>query len=156
MWQGQIVAIHVASGATEPMRSVSEVRAVPGRGLEGDRYFAGQGTYSARSGPHREVTLIELEALEAIQREAGIALGLAAHRRNLVTRGVPLNHLVDREFLVGSVRLRGIKLCEPCLHMERLSGQPGACAALVHRGGLNAQVLSEGTVRVGDLVRPAE
>ena len=150
------MALHVASGAAEPMRSVPEVRAVPGRGLEGDRYFAGQGTYSARSGPHREVTLIELEALEAIQREAGIALGLAAHRRNLVTRGVPLNHLVDREFYVGSVRLRGIKLCEPCLHMERLSAQPGACAALVHRGGLNAQVLSEGVVRVGDPVRPAE
>jgi MOSC domain-containing protein YiiM len=156
MWQGELIAIHVASEATAPMRSVPEARAVPGRGLEGDRYFVGQGTYSARSGPHREVTLIELEALEAIQRESGIDLGLAAHRRNLVTRGVPLNHLVGREFYVGAVRLRGIKLCEPCLHMERLSGQPGACAALVHRGGLNAQVLNEGMLCVGDPVRPAD
>ncbi|MBX5491677.1 MAG: MOSC domain-containing protein [Chloroflexi bacterium] len=156
MWQGEIVAIHVASAAAAPMRPVEEVRAVPGRGLEGDRYFAGQGTYSAKAGPHREVTLIELEALEAIQRDAGITLGLAESRRNLVTRGVPLSHLVGREFLVGTVRLRGIKLCEPCLHMERLSGRAGVCSALVHRGGLNAQVLEEGVVRVGDVVRPAE
>lgn len=156
MWQGEVVAIHVAPAAAARMRALEEVRAVPGRGLEGDRYYAGQGTYSAKAGPHREVTLIELEALEALQRDAHISLELGDSRRNLVTRGVPLSHLVDREFSVGGVRLRGVKLCEPCAHLERLVAQPGVLAGLVHRGGLNAQVLSEGVLRVGDAVRPSE
>jgi len=72
-----------------------------------------------------------------------------------VTRGVPLNHLVGREFWVGAVRLRGTRLCEPCLHLERLTGQPGVRAALVHRGGLRADILTAGVVRVGEVVRPA-
>jgi MOSC domain-containing protein YiiM len=71
-----------------------------------------------------------------------------------VTRGVPLNHLVGREFTVGGVRLRGIKLCEPCAHMESLS-RPGARKALLHRGGLRAQILESGTIRAGDPIAPA-
>jgi len=147
--KGTIVSIHIAPSAAEPMVSVKEVRAIPGKGLQGDRYFNHTGTYSKKSGPDREVTLIEIEAIEALKREYGIALDPGASRRNVVTRGVPLNHLVGRKFRVGEVALFGVRLCEPCSHLERLS-HPGVKEALIHRGGLRAQILTDGLIRVGD------
>ena len=149
MWQGTVVSIHLAETAAEPMVPVKEVRAIPGKGLEGDRYFNHTGTYSKKSGADREVTLIEVEAIEALKREYGIALEPGAARRNIVTRGVPLNHLVGRKFRVGDVTLRGLRLCEPCAHLERLS-HSGVREALIHRGGLRAQILTDGLIRVGD------
>ncbi|MGH7478341.1 MAG: MOSC domain-containing protein [Candidatus Methylomirabilales bacterium] len=133
------------------MVSVKEVRAIPGKGLEGDRYFTQTGTYSKKPRPNREVTLIEVEAIEALAREYKIALEPGAARRNIVTRGVPLNHLVGREFRVGDVTVRGLRLCEPCAHLERLS-HSGVREALIHRGGLRAQILTDGTIRVGDSI----
>jgi MOSC domain-containing protein YiiM len=133
------------------MNAVDSVRAIPGRGLEGDRYWSKSGTYSAKNGADREITLIENEALEALLRDYGIALEAGATRRNVATRGVPLNHLVDRQFRVGGVILLGLRLCEPCGYMEESSGQP-VRAGLVHRGGLRAQILTEGRIRVGDAV----
>jgi hypothetical protein len=163
MWQGQVVSLHIAPEAFAKMQAVPEVRAVPGRGLEGDRYFLGTGFYSrgARRGG-REVTLIEIESVEALDRHErngagdrlGITLAAADTRRNIATSGVPLNHLVDREFWVGPVRMRGLRLCEPCKHLEELT-QPGVMGGLVHRGGLRAQILVEGVIRAGDIVRPA-
>jgi MOSC domain-containing protein YiiM len=128
---------------------LNEARLVIGRGIEGDRYFHEKGYYSERKGPHREITLIEIEAIEALKRDNGIELRPGDARRNIVTRGVPLNHLVDEEFRVGEVTLRGIRLCEPCIHLEGLT-QKGVLAGLIHRGGLRAQVIKEGTIRVGD------
>jgi hypothetical protein len=101
MAEGIVVSIHLASGATEPMRGVDEARAVPGRGLEGDRYFEGRGTFSGS--PDTELTLVEA-------------------RRNVVTRGVDLNGLVGEEFRVGEVLLRGVRPAEPCAHLARLVG----------------------------------
>ena len=147
MWQGAVVSIHIVPAARGPMVSVTEVRAVPGKGLEGDRYFTGGGTYSDPPGPDREVTLIESEAIEAVTPDSGVALDPGETRRNIVTRGVPLNHLVGREFRAGEVTLRGIRLCEPCSHLEQLS-HPGVLHGLIHRGGLRAQILTEGTIRV--------
>lgn len=152
MWKGEVVSIHIASAAAEPVISVSEVRAVPGKGLEGDRYFKRVGTYSNRPGTGRELTLIEMEAIEALERDAGITLKLGDSRRNIVTRGVPLSHLVGREFRVGEVRLRGVRLCEPCSHLEGLT-QRGVLRALVHRGGLRGEILTDGFIRVGDAVQ---
>lgn len=144
------------------MESVPEARAVPGRGLEGDRYFHGSGFYSGKaSHGGREVTLIEVESVEALDRGVvnadgqtlGIKLSPAETRRNIATSGVPLNHLVDQEFWVGEVLLRGTRLCEPCRHLEDLT-QKGVLGGLVHRGGLRARILTEGTIRVGDVIRP--
>ncbi|MFQ5894924.1 MAG: MOSC domain-containing protein [Nitrospinota bacterium] len=135
------------------MESVAEVRAVPGKGLEGDRYFRERGTYSTKPGSGREVTLIEVEAVEALMGESGIELSPPATRRNVATRGVPLNHLVGQEFWVGEVLLEGTRLCEPCGHMEGLT-QKGVPAGLIHRGGLRARILAGGAIRVGDPVRP--
>ena len=162
MWQGSVVSIHIAKKDSAPMESLPAVRAVPGRGLEGDRYFLGTGFYS-RKASHggREVTLIETEAVEALLHgvgnaeghRLGITLSPAETRRNLATVGVPLNHLVDREFWVGPVLLVGTRLCEPCKHLDDLT-QQGVMAGLIHRGGLRARILSEGVIRVGDVVRP--
>ena len=135
------------------MRSVDRVRAIPGKGLEGDRYFEASGTYSASPGPGREVTFIESEAIEAMARDNGITIPAGAARRNVITRGTPLNHLVGTEFDVGPVRLLGIRLCEPCSHLESLT-RKGLIAGLVHRGGLRAQILTEGDIRVGDPIVP--
>lgn len=161
MWEGTVVSIQIAPEASAKMVTVSEVRAVPGRGLEGDRYFEGTGFYSQRpSHGGREVTLIELEAVEALDNgilsakgdTLGIKLSPADTRRNIVTQGVPLNHLVEKEFWVGPVLMRGTRLCEPCKHLEELT-QPGVMGGLIHRGGLRARILSEGVLRVGDPIR---
>jgi len=149
MWKGTLVSIHIAPEATVPLQSVTAARAVAGKGLEGDRYFTGCGTWSTHPGLGREVTLIECEAIEALERESDLKLELGEPRRNLVTRGVPLNHLVGREFRVGEVRLRGIRLCEPCKHLEGLT-KAGVKDALLHRAGLRTEIVREGILRVGD------
>jgi MOSC domain-containing protein YiiM len=134
------------------MASSSEVRAVPGRGLEGDRYFAGEGTFSPHpQKPDFEITLIENEKIEAFAFESGLPFTASHARRNLVTEGVDLNALVGREFLVGEVRLRGIRLCEPCNYLAKTTF-PETLKGLVSKGGLRAQIVTEGVIRVGDAV----
>lgn len=151
MFEGTVISINISPRAEGAMQSVNEARAVPGRGLEGDRYFFRQGTYY-KPQPDRELTLIEAEAIEALRNEFQVEYDLSASRRNVVTRGVPLNHLVGREFWIGEVKARGIKLCEPCSHLQRLS-HPKVLPGLVHRGGLRAQILTAGTIRVGETVK---
>jgi len=137
------------------MRSVDSVEALANTGLAEDRYALAAGTFSKprAARPDQQVTLIESEALAAARDDYGIDLPPAASRRNLLTAGVPLNHLVGREFFVGAVRLRGLELCEPCKHLEKLT-QEGVVKALVHRGGLRAQIVAGGTLHVGDRIRP--
>ena len=151
MAKGSIVSIQVAPDAKGAMQNLPEVRAVEGRGLEGDRYCNEVGSYSHNPGPDREVTLIEAEAMEAMERDYGTVLDSKDSRRNVTTRGVPLNHLVQREFTVGAVKMRGLRLCEPCANLARLTGKD-VLRGLVHRGGLRAQVLTGGMIRVGDAV----
>ena len=153
MFEGQLVGIFTAHRRQADLQAVDQVEAVPGRGLVGDRYFQQQGTFTKPDSPDREVTLIEIEALEALNCEDGLTLEPGQSRRNLVTRGVPLNHLVGREFRIGSVLLRGLRLCEPCGHLESLTIK-GLIKGLCHRGGLRAQVVEGGILRTGDAIRP--
>jgi len=154
MFKGELIEICLSHEAGGAVRSVAEVRVVPGKGLEGDRYFDGKGTWTDHPGDGREVTLIEMEAIAAIRRESGIALAPGDARRNLITRGVPLNHLVGKEFRIGDVVVRGLRLCEPCSYMESKT-RAGVKAALKHRAGLRAEVVTGGVVRVGDAIREA-
>ncbi len=133
------------------MQNVTAVKAKAGKGLEGDRYSNQLGTFSDQPGTGREITLIEIEAIEALKRDYDIELEARLTRRNLVTRGVALNHLVNREFKIGEVSLRGTRLCEPCTHMEKLTHK-GVIRGLVHRGGLRADIIAGGTLRVGDRI----
>jgi MOSC domain-containing protein YiiM len=150
MWTGKIESIHVAPAAKGAMQSVDQVEAIAGVGLEGDRYANRQGTFF-KPEPDFELTLIEAEALEALAREYRMQLDPGNARRNLVTRGVALNHLVGREFKIGEVVIRGIRLCEPCSHLQALTGLD-VIKGLRHRGGLRAQIIAGGTIRVGDKV----
>ncbi len=149
MQQGKILSIHIAPVEKHPLISLTEARAVAGRGLEGDRYFLKTGTFSNKPSDGREITLIESESLEALLRDYNIALHPEETRRNILTKGIALNHLVNKEFFAGEILLRGIRLCEPCGHLESLTKE-GVRAGLMHRGGLRANILSDGVIRVGD------
>lgn len=150
--QGTVISIHIAPTGAAPMKSVTNAKAVAGRGLEGDRYYSKLGTYSSQAGSGRDVTLIEIEAIDGLKRDYEVQLDSGQPRRNIVTRGVALNHLVEREFRIGDVVLRGTRLCEPCAHMEKLTVK-GAMRGLVHRGGLRAEIISGGSIRVGDTIQ---
>ena len=152
MSEGTVVSIHIAPVGAAPTRAVESVRAVAGMGLEGDRYFDRTGSYSAKMGPDREVTLIEIEAIEALARDYEVAIDAGECRRNIVTRGVALNHLVGKEFRVGEAVLLGMRLCEPCGHLAKLT-RPEVSRGLVHRGGLRAKTVESGLVTIGDAVR---
>lgn len=152
---GRVVAIYTAAGPGSPMQLRDEVRAVPGRGLEGDRYFSENGTFSERRLPGREITeltLIESEVIRHLRLEWGIDVAEADGRRNLVTRGVALNDLVGSEFQVGEVQLRGASLCEPCVSLVKSPEHRHLLRALAHKGGLRAEILSEGTIAFGDRI----
>ena len=149
---GSVHSIHIAAVASEPTVSVEEARAVAGQGLKGDRYFDGKGSWSKTPGTGRQVTLIELETIEALERDYKITIEPGQARRNIVIRGVALNHLVGREFSVGEVRLRGLRLNEPCNHLASLTDEK-VKQGLVHRGGLRADIVSGGVIRVGDQIR---
>ena len=150
MWNGTVESIHIASIAEGPPQSVPLATAVPGAGLEGDRYALKLGTFYKPT-PDHELTLIEAEAIEALRRDYQVEFAVGDARRNIVTRNVPLNHLVGREFAIGEVRIRGIRLCEPCDHLQRVTGK-SVIKGLLHRGGLRAQILTQGTISVGDKI----
>lgn len=147
---GVVTAIFIAGEATQPMTSMAEVRAVTGIGLEGDRYARNAGTFTPKP-PSQQLTLIESEAVAAAARDYKVDIATGESRRNLLTSGIALNHLVGREFLVGDVRCRGIRLCEPCDHLEKLTGKQ-MIKALRHRGGLRAEILSDGIIKIGDTI----
>ena len=158
VFEGRVAAIFVTPAAGQPMEARTAVTAHAAVGIEGDRYASRTGSYSKDTRMPRDVTLIEREAVDAVNadlRASGVEIAEAETRRNLVTTGVPLNHLVGREFRVGALVLRGVKLAEPCAYLEQLLGKPGLREAFVHRGGLRCEVVEGGEVRVGDPVVPA-
>ena len=148
---GEVLSIQIAPNGTDDLKNLERVRAIEGMGLEGDRYYNRTGTYSKKHDESREATFIESEALEALASDYHIELAGTESRRNISTRGVALNHLVGKEFKVGEAVFRGIRLCEPCTHLEELSGKP-VRKGLIHRGGLRAQIVKSGLVQVGDKV----
>jgi hypothetical protein len=150
---GVVELLAVAPLVEAPMQLVTNARALAGRGLEGDRYANGAGTFSPRSGhrPGYELTLIAAEVVEELTaRDA--AVDFISTRRNVLTRGIDVNALVGRDFYIGHVRCRGLRLAEPCAHLERLEG-PGLLRALIHRGGLRVDILTDGHITQGDPIR---
>ena len=149
-WQGSVKEIYVAPESARPMVSLTSVQACTDRGLEGDRFF--RDSWSAVNRPDKAVSLIEDEVLELAAKEIGVDnIGILT-RRNIVTRGVPLIELLGREFTVGNVRMRGIRLFEPCGHLVAVTQLPAIFKALEHRSGLKAEVLTDGIIRAGDVI----
>ena len=153
-WTGTLQHIHITAKARDAMQALAQANLIAGRGIAGDRYFLGTGTYSMKPEPGRQVTLIEAETLEALARDEGIELTPQEHRRNLTVTGVPLNHLVGRRFRVGQVLLEGARLNFPCKYLELVTGKP-VYQALIHRSGLNCIIVEGGTIRPGDPLTPA-
>jgi MOSC domain-containing protein YiiM len=145
--KGSIEHIHIADEAGGPVRPLAEVQVHAGIGIEGDRYAQRKGSWQ-NGNVGRDLTLIEAEAIEDVVKD-GIVLAPGESRRNITTRGIRLNDLVGKEFRIGDVRARGTKLCEPCSHLEALTGKP-LIKPLTHRAGLRADLLTSGRISVGD------
>jgi MOSC domain-containing protein YiiM len=146
---GEVVAIAVAATRGDLPQPVPRVRAHAGRGLEGDYHLAAE-----RAAPSDAITFIAAEALDTLREATGIELSHAESRRNVLTSGVDLNGLVGRRFRVGNVECEGVELCEPCRRLARLVDELGVLRGLVHRGGLRADLLSDGEIAVGDAIAP--
>lgn len=136
------------------MQHLSEAEAIARQGLAGDRYLKGTGYYSSRPQPDgsREITLIEAEEMEKLERKAGIRLDPSESRRNVLTRSIPVNDLIGKRFRIGEVLCEGMRICEPCTYLEKLTGKR-VMRPLVHRGGLRARIISGGAIKVGDEIR---
>jgi hypothetical protein len=147
---GVVEALLTASRAEDAMRAHTSVELHAGRGIAGDRYFDGTGTFSASEKHGQQLTLVEAEVLEALRGD-DLHLTPADARRNIVTRGIDLNALVGQEFQIGTARCIGRRLCEPCSHLQRLTGR-ALLRPMVHRGGLRADILTSGVVDVGDAI----
>ena len=146
-WKRAVVSIYTAADGGAPMRDTCEVCAVAGRGLEGDRYYESRGYYPDHPGPIHEVSLIEEETVEVLERDHGMEVAPGEIRRNVVTRVVPLNHLVGREFCLGEAVLEGV---EPCDHLVAVTGERDLLPNLIHRGDLHARVVKSGKISRGD------
>lgn len=152
--RGTVTAILVASEAELDMTRASAAHAEAGRGLAGDRYHAGVGTFSNPHAQGHDLTLVEQEVIDDL---SDVFPGYRAEdtRRNVVTSGIALNGLVGWRFRVGEVECLGRRLCEPCAHLDRISVR-GSLRPLVHRGGLRADIVTSGRIAVGDAVEPIE
>jgi MOSC domain-containing protein YiiM len=155
-WTGVVRYLHIAPRAFLPMKSFPQLSLVAGKGIDGDRYRIGKetGFYSEKPEEGRQITLFEIETLEALARDSKITLLPEEHRRNVTVQGVPLNHLVGRKFWLGEALLEATRLSVPCRHIEEITGK-SIFDPLINRSGLNCRILQGGVVRVGDPVRPA-
>lgn len=155
MWEGRVLSLHSCAAKSEPLTSPDELVCLAGIGIEGDRYALGTGSYSDKPETGRQITLIETEALEALARDWNMELKPEETRRNVVTEGAPLNHLVGRQFQIGGeVVLEGMRLNAPCQYLEDLVGIKSLFKALINRSGLNCRIVTGGTIRGGDPIRP--
>lgn len=150
-WRGVVRYLHSCPRAYLPMHSFAQLNLIAGKGIEGDRYTNEAGYYSNKPEEGRQVTLFEIETLDAIKRELGIELLPSEHRRNITVEGVPLNHLVHKRFWVGAVLLEATRLSTPCKHVEDVT-EKAVFNALVNRAGLNCKIIQGGLIKVGDVI----
>lgn len=153
-WHGSVKELWIAAETAGPLHTVQRVLAIAGQGLQGDRYAAGAGTWHNYPARERQVTLISIEALEEASEQIPGGLSPSETRRNVVTKGVPLDGLLGQKFLVGEALLRGMKICRPCTHLERLTGK-GLIKALLDRGGINAEILRSGAIEQAAAITPS-
>ena len=149
---GIVVALFTVDRRAAPMKKVEQLYALAGRGIEGDRYFLGTGTYSKSPEPGRQVTLIKSEVLESLKNKLEINVKPEESRRNILTQGIEINDLIGTEFYVGTVRLRAHRITQPCLYLEKLLDQPGLYKELWDKGGISCEILSDGVIKERDII----
>jgi MOSC domain-containing protein YiiM len=152
---GIVEGIYIAPARGEPTEFIERIHLVPGKGIEGDRYFYLPGLTDPHRKPGLELTLIEIEAIEAICKEDGIKITPDQTRRNIVTRGVSLNELVGKVFSIGDIQLRGIRLCEPCNYLANRT-DPRIVQSMAHRGGLRAEIITDGIIHLNDAITTSD
>ena len=152
---GYIAYIHTTTAASKPMIALSQAEVIARQGISGDRYAHHVGYYSANPNPGRHLTMIEVEVIEAIARDQGLPFAPHESRRNITTRGIRLNPLVGKRLCIGAVVVEVIRLCDPCMYLERLVGQP-VMQPLIEAGGIRCDVRSGGVIRGGDVIRVLE
>ncbi|KAF3984792.1 MAG: MOSC domain-containing protein [Methylococcales symbiont of Hymedesmia sp. n. MRB-2018] len=150
---GKIKYIFIATSSGEPMQSLNVASIVSGKGIEGDRYYTGLGTFSEKlkGNPAVEISLIEIEEIDKFNSNHNQQLDYGDFRRNIVTEGIKLNNLVGKIFYIGNVKLKGIRLCEPCSHLAETVNQL-VLPHLVGRGGLRAQIISTNKIKIGESI----
>jgi len=149
---GIVVALFTVDRRAAPMKKVEQLYALAGRGIEGDRYFLGTGTYSKSPEPGRQVTLIKSEVLESLKNKLEINVKPEESRRYILTQGIEINDLIGTEFYVGTVRLRAHRITQPCLYLEKLLDQPGLYKELWDKGGISCEILSDGVIKERDII----
>jgi hypothetical protein len=148
---GTVEGIYIAPARGEPTEVVEYIHVIPGKGIEGDRYFYQPGTSDFKYKPDCELTLIEIEAIEALYHEDGIQITPDQTRRNIITRGVSLNNLLGSYFTIGKIQVLGIRLCEPCEYLANRT-DPRVLKSMTHRGGLRAQIITDGIIHLKDKI----
>jgi MOSC domain-containing protein YiiM len=151
---GIISNLFIAKKAGEAIQSIDNATLIAGKGIKGDRYYNGQGTFSEKlkGNPAVELSLIEKEEIDKFNKEHNQNLAYGDFRRNIVTTGIRLNKLVDKTFTIGEVTLKGIRLCEPCLHLAETVNKL-VLPHLVGCGGLRAQIISSNEIKTGDAIK---
>ena len=152
---GKVVGLFTVDRRAEPMKRVKQFSALAGRGIEGDRYLLGTGTYSKKPEPGRQVTLIQSEILESLKDKFKITVKPEESRRNVLTEGIEINDLIGCEFFIGTVRLLAHRLTEPCKYLENLLEQPGLYKELWGNGGISCEILTGGVIKEGDIIATA-
>jgi MOSC domain-containing protein YiiM len=154
-----VVGLYIAPAKDKSMTCVDTVQAVARRGLIGDRYYLGTGHYSNIEGWGANVTLIQIEALEAINVGHQTEFTGEMLRRNIVTANIRLDSLIGRDFRCGSAILRGTKHFPPCAHLAYLLGRHEVLKYFAYCGGIGAEVVSDGAISTYDniaILEPTE
>lgn len=146
--KGQLLGIFIAKEKSQAMIEMKSAFTHAGLGIEGDRYFLGEGLFSKNSKKSRDITLIEIETIFALKRDYQIDVNPKDLRRNLLTKNIALNHFVGRQLSIGEVIVEGIELCEPCGYLSDMLNLP-LKEALKHRGGLRCRIVRGGALQVG-------
>ena len=152
---GKVVAIYIAKKRGEPTVLVEQAHVVPGMGIAGDRYFNHSSNRDIHSKPGREITLIEMEAIESMRDVDRLQITPDQTRRNIVTSGIALNNLVGHLFSVGNIQMRGVRLCEPCQYLANRT-DPRLLVSMAHRGGLRAEIITDGIIHTNDIITTQE
>ena len=148
---GKIIGIYIAPTRGDATISIDQAHIIPGKGIVGDRYYDSKNNADIKSKPGQEITLIEMETLESMANDEGLNISPQKARRNIITSGIALNDLVGRTFFIGDLPLHGVRLCEPCQYLANRT-DPGILPSMVHRGGLRAEILTEGTIHIDDMI----
>ena len=151
--EGNVFDIFITDDAGNEMKSITSASLVAGKGIEGDRYFTGKGTFSEqlKNNPAMELSLIEKEEIDKFNLTQKQSHNYGDLRRNIVTEGFRLNDYVDKEFNIGNVKLKGIRLCEPCSYLAD-NVNPLVLPHMLGLCGLRAQILSSGTIKQSDII----